>query len=591
MLVIRLSTATALAGLALWAPAAQAAPEPFGHPCRAEAGVRFCPTDSDAQRVPSWDGVPLDVDVTLPPEGDGPFPTLVMLHGLGGDKRTLEADRPSSGTSRGLPIAGAATVERYNNLFYAQRGYAVVNPSIRGFGRSCGRPDSRSPDCARGWVHFLDLRYEVRDIQHLLGLLVDGGVARPGALGATGYSMGGGISVRLAYLRDRVRLPDGTLVPWTSPGGTPLALSAAFSRWGAGHGVATLLPNGRPLDAAGTDPALAPLGVLKQSSVSFLFGLARGLGFVAPRGADPTADLAGWQAVLERGEPYGADARAIASELATHHGATSVFDGRAAPLFIEAGVADDITALPEVLRVYRQLLTAGSPVALAVGDVGHFRGTNVPTTVARFSDEGTAFLDAWLQGSGAPPPPGAVTAIGQACAGDPPTASAPTFDALATGVRTLTSRRRARVRSGAAHLPTAKAITPGLGSRACLRLPRARRTRGTWSADWPAGGMTLAGLPILRANIRHRGATGQLAARLWDLDPRGRRQLVTRGLARLTRGQTGRVRLELFGNVYRFAPGHRLRLELLGRDPGFLRPSNGRFTIDVSRVALALPQR
>ena len=43
---------------------AAAAPVPFGHPCSAVNGVRFCPTSADVQRVKSFDGVPLDVDVT-----------------------------------------------------------------------------------------------------------------------------------------------------------------------------------------------------------------------------------------------------------------------------------------------------------------------------------------------------------------------------------------------------------------------------------------------------------------------------------------------------------------------------------------------
>ncbi|MHB8531819.1 MAG: hypothetical protein ACYDC2_03770, partial [Solirubrobacteraceae bacterium] len=55
-------------------PAAAAAkpkgePKPFGHACKAQNGVRFCPTEGLGQRVPSFDGVPLDADVTLPPSG------------------------------------------------------------------------------------------------------------------------------------------------------------------------------------------------------------------------------------------------------------------------------------------------------------------------------------------------------------------------------------------------------------------------------------------------------------------------------------------------------------------------------------------
>ena len=86
---------------------------------------------TDAQRVPSFDGVPLDVDVTLPATGDGPFPTIVMMHGYGGNKTNFEATDPSAG-------------QGYNNLAYAQRGYAVVTYSARGFGRSCGAADSRT---------------------------------------------------------------------------------------------------------------------------------------------------------------------------------------------------------------------------------------------------------------------------------------------------------------------------------------------------------------------------------------------------------------------------------------------------------------
>src|SRR5690242_21901402 len=88
---------------ALAAPsAAAAAPKPFGHPCTARAdGTRFCPT-TDAgpgqtvDGVPSFDGVPLDVDVTLPPKADPrPYPTIVMLHGYGGSKTDFEASDPS----------------------------------------------------------------------------------------------------------------------------------------------------------------------------------------------------------------------------------------------------------------------------------------------------------------------------------------------------------------------------------------------------------------------------------------------------------------------------------------------------------------
>src|SRR5437868_13065581 len=65
------------------ARAASAGPAPFGHQCTTEAdGTRFCPTieagpGRTVDGVPSFDGIPLDVDVTLPSASiRGPYPTI-----------------------------------------------------------------------------------------------------------------------------------------------------------------------------------------------------------------------------------------------------------------------------------------------------------------------------------------------------------------------------------------------------------------------------------------------------------------------------------------------------------------------------------
>src|SRR3954452_25101248 len=189
----------ALAGalLALAPAAAQAEPTPFGHACNSYKNVRFCPTSDLASRVASFDGTPIDVDVTLPATGDGPFPTILMLHGLGGTKDNFEDTSPT-------------TDPLYNNVYFASQGYAVITPTARGFGKSCGIPDSRTADCAQGWTRLGDMRYEVRDVQTLVGKLVDQGIVRPDAIGTTGISYGGGFSTMLAFLHDRIRMPDGS---------------------------------------------------------------------------------------------------------------------------------------------------------------------------------------------------------------------------------------------------------------------------------------------------------------------------------------------------------------------------------------------
>jgi predicted acyl esterase len=161
------------------ATASAAPPEPFGLACAPRASTLFCPAVGDSERVPSFDGTPIDVDVTLPATGDGPFPTLVMLHGFGGSKGAYTSADPAAG-------------RRYNSTAFAQRGYAVVTPSIRGFGRSCGTPSSRTPDCANGYIRLADQRYEARDVQELLGRLVDQRVADPTRLAVTGRATAAG---------------------------------------------------------------------------------------------------------------------------------------------------------------------------------------------------------------------------------------------------------------------------------------------------------------------------------------------------------------------------------------------------------------
>src|SRR5688572_16592212 len=99
----------ALVALLVAAPGARAQPRPFGVlDCRSQQGVRFCPGSMDT-RIKSFDGVPLDVNVALPPVGQRFFPLVVLLKGWGGDKHNLSVMREWA-------LAGYAT------LSLAQRG-------------------------------------------------------------------------------------------------------------------------------------------------------------------------------------------------------------------------------------------------------------------------------------------------------------------------------------------------------------------------------------------------------------------------------------------------------------------------------------
>src|SRR5688500_13067558 len=90
----RFAIAAAMLGVLWAAPSAQAAiPSVFGGTvtCSVDAdGVRECGNSSPRSTTPTWDGVPLDINVAFPPEPmagpDGNFPLIMWGHGYGGAK-------------------------------------------------------------------------------------------------------------------------------------------------------------------------------------------------------------------------------------------------------------------------------------------------------------------------------------------------------------------------------------------------------------------------------------------------------------------------------------------------------------------------
>src|SRR3954454_14357028 len=342
--ILRVLSTAALLAL----PAAAQADEPtaFGKiPCAAQSdGTRFC-QGSVATRVPSFDGQPLDVNVSLPSTA-GPAPLVLVLHGYGGSKKAFDAQE-----SPWLPSA--------HDL--AKRGYAVINATDRGFGDSCGSLASRTlPDCATGWIHLLDTRFEIRDFQYLAGLLVDQGLALPTKIGAIGESYGGGSSIMLATLKDRIMLPDGSLAPWTSPNGTPMAIAAATPTIPWSDLISSLTPNGRWLDYTLPQPAenYTPRGELKLSFVQGLYLVGNTSGYYSPPGADQESHLTPCNAITNAGEPTDTPASAdLIRPLSHYHGAQYVLDGEAvpnteppAPMLLSNGFTDDLFPPAETLR-------------------------------------------------------------------------------------------------------------------------------------------------------------------------------------------------------------------------------------------------
>ena len=587
MLRPTLVAALAVTALLVATTPAVAATEPFGNPCTAQTGVRFCPATSLDQRVPSFDGVPLDVDVTLPAAGKGPFPTIVLLHGWGASKAAYETTE----------TAKAGT---FSNVGLAKAGYAVVTPTARGFGRSCGQPVStRTAGCEKGWLHLADQRYEARDVQTLVGRLVDEGIARPTAIGVSGGSYGGGQAMELAFLRNRVRTATGRFVPWRSPKGKRLAIAAAYPVVPWSDLASAQLPNGR---AASVDQ---PVGVELFSYLNRQYNGALATGFLAPKGIDRTADLSGWIERFNAGEPYGGQARAVLHELSTYHSAMSLLTRgvRPAPLLMLSGWTDDLFPPVQTLRAYDALRARDkqAPVWLQLDDFGHARGGFHARDQATIAAQGRAFFDTYLKGAkGKLPAPGSVLAYGQTCPNLTPSGLGPyraaSFAALHRGSVTVAAEGQQTVTSTGGDQALATALNPkpitlgGLGGDPCASFPAAVAPGTAVATKAVRRATTYLGLGRVQATVATTGPYGQLNARLWDVSG-GQQVLIDRSVYRLTANQRGRISFDLQGNGYRFAAGHTIKLELVGDDyPTHLR-SSAPFTVTVSRLSVRLPTR
>jgi pimeloyl-ACP methyl ester carboxylesterase len=556
--------------------AAAAGLAPFGHSCTLENGVRFCPTTDLASRPHSFDGTPIDVDVTLPATGSGPFPTILLLHGLGQNKTAFESP---TGT-----VDGA----HFDNSFFAEQGYAVVTPTARGFGNSCGNALSRTADCAAGFTRLGDMRYEVRDIQTLVGQLVDEKIVKPNAIGATGVSYGGGFSTMLAFLKNRIRLPNGAYAPWRSPRGTPISLTAAWPRWLWSNGASIFARNGR------APWSRNPVGVAAQAYADVIFAVGES-GYTAPLGAPLGEDILLWKQQLDAGRITAGEKRTLNNAF-SFHGVAGV-PGVPAPLLMQSGWTDGLFPAGQSLGAYDHIRAQNksAPVSLQLGDLGHSPGANHPGDAAAFDRQGLRFFNAWLKGTGAKPKPGSVTAYTTVCptaalhGGGPYTAS--TYQGLARGSLGFGSSKALHISSRGGSVMLAEALSPlaPTGSRCTEHAPDPT-SKATISIVSP--GVTLIGQPVLTGQVVTKGDNGQLDARLWDLNPKTHlERLADRGAYRLTNNQRGSVRFTLDGDGWRFPKGHRIVVELLGRDAPTYGPSPAKFSATLTNLGVMLSTR
>jgi predicted acyl esterase len=533
----------------------------------------------------TFDGTKIDVNVILPAAptsgADGPYPTIGTFHGWGGSKIGLD-DRTQS---------------------WASRGYAVFSMTDRGWGNSCGGqdPDRPTPQCAKGYNHLLDDRYEVRDAQYLISKLADEGVTQPKKVGVTGPSYGGGMSMALAALKDRTMLPDGSLVPWTSPGGKAMKIAAAAPEIPWTDLAYSLMPNGRTLDYVADAPYGNRVGVEKLSFVSGLYATGLATSNYAAPGTDPQADLTTWYALINAGEPYDSNPETaqILSEIESHHSSYYIDHSEApAPLLISNGWTDDLFPPDEAIRFYnrtRSQFGPGANVNLFFMDYGHQRGQNKAADVAVLRARQEAWFDYYLKGAGTAPPSGQVETLSKVCGGP---SAGPYFAAnwakMAPGEVRYDSAAPQTILPAAGDPTVGRAFDPITGPGACATASGSDQPGvATYRLPTATGsGYTLMGSPTIVADIDSLGPNSQVAARLLDVAPDGTETLVARQLYRpdVNSGLTPtRQVFQLHPDGWKFAPGHVAKLELLPNDAPYGRTSNGQLSVIVSNLQLRLP--
>ena len=581
-----MASAAALVAAA-WVPSSAAAADPLQalkRSCKAKespdhARYRIC-----SAMVDSFDGTPLDVTVTLPGKPTTtPLPLVVFLHGFLADKNEyLSATRAG---------AGAYQTVHWNNVWFASRGYAVLNYSHRGHGNS------------RGHIELASKYFEVRDARRLTGLLADAGLdlARidPKRVGVIGSSYGGGMAWMLMTTRPRPSLEYGT---WRSPGGKLLKLGAVIPTYTWTDLLYSLVPNGRHLSTgAPRGAARVPTGVAKQTLID---------GFLATAGPRLPQQTYSWLARVNAGEPYDEppDATIQEAKRALTNDRSAFYQGgyfdalragrvRRVPVLAGQGWTDPIFPPIEVLRMYRRLERAspGYPLQMYFGDFEHLTALAKIPDLDRLHALGNRLLDRYLRHSGERvrfDVRAAVTNCDPKAFG--PVVHARRWDALATGriaAAFATPKETTSKLPGGAEPQFDPAVVSQQRGRGCITAgPGTMPGAASYTLPPMPKGTTLMGLPRLTIAYSATALDYELNSRLWDVAPDGSRTLVTRGAYRggPSLGPTT-IGYELFGNAWRVRAGHRLRLEVLQDDSTFLRPDNVPSSVTIENVVLQLP--
>jgi len=524
-------------------------------------------------RIPAGSGadaVELDTTLYLPAGDEVPAPAVVLAHGFGGSKQSVDGDARA--------MAG--------------RGYVVLTFSARGFGDSTGLIGLDDPD------------REVADLSTLVDVLAERDDVVQDAdgdprVGVAGASYGGALALLGAAYDERIDAiaPQITwnsltsalfpsqsgAAPGTTPAATPQGDAGVYKRlWSGlffGLGAA---PSGDLLDVLGGSgpqdggpvPADVDVDDVTQAltcgrfsrEVCAAYQSAASTGTLTPETAE----------VLDRGSPAG------------------VLDRITAPTLLVQGTQDSLFGLGQADANARGIAANGTPVQVLWYAGGH----DAPAS-DRVTDELRTAVGDWFDvhlrdGEAGPaafefPAP---TGLG----------TAGTIGRVEGGTRTVTAERypgldgEAPVRRTEVELtgslqpvvnpaggtPAALTTVPGLGALTAalggstLEIPGQSARFESAPLD---SAVEVVGAPTVQLAVSSAGGSATLFAKLYDVAPGGGTTLPAGLVAPLALtglsadpAQPTTVQVTLPAVVHRFEAGHTMRVVVSSTDQGFALP-------------------
>ncbi|MFH8679850.1 alpha/beta fold hydrolase [Streptomyces lydicus] len=474
----------------------------------------------------------------------GRRPAVLLGHGFGGSKADLRGQAEE----------------------LARSGYAVLTWSARGFGRSTGKIGLNDPNG------------EVADVRRLIDWLArrpEVQLDKPGdpRVGVAGASYGGAISLLAAGHDRRVDAVAPQITYWN-------LADALFP-----HGVFKKLWAGIFFT---TGSAGAPTGSARAPAGS------GGCGKFEP------ALCRMYERVAVSGRPDAAARRLLAER-----SPSAVGDRIKVPTLIMQGQTDSLFPLENADAIQRAVRRNGAPVDVDWIAGGHDGGDR---ETARLQARTKAWFDRYLKGDqGADTGPAfRVSRSGGLDSTDGTVrlrgASADRYPGLDGDPRQVRLAGRTQTfRNPAGAGPPAISAVPGVGALGNF----ASLGAGGLSLDFPgqfarfesaplASSVRLTGSPSATVRVRSGAPDAVFFAKLYDVAPDGRRQVLPSQLVtpyRVEGAHDGRtVTLRLPAVDHDFVAGHRLRLVLSATDLGYASPAAPTtYTVSLKGGALSVP--